>query len=214
MTDLLKDNQFQELAKEFKFLNRAKGGTIDNLDCVVFDLETTGLEPTAAEIIEIGAFKVKGKELQSVFSNLVHPEKPISAEITRITGIDNEMVKDAPYAETVLNKFIEFIGSDLLIAHNADFDIPFLKHHLKKYLNVEIENQVACTLKLSRHLLPNLYNHKLHTVGEHFNLPIKNRHRAIGDVEITFQVWVNFVETLKQKGIHNQRNLDSLMSKL
>jgi len=214
IADLLKDRQFQELAKEFKFLNRVKGGSLDQLSCVIFDLETTGLEPSLCDITEIGAFKVKGQELENVFSSLLKPTKPISEEITRLTGIDNEMVADAPSPEQALKNFVDFIGSNILIAHNIEFDLPFLKHHVKKHLGLELANPTACTLKISRHILPGLKNHKLHTIGQHFGLPIQNRHRSIGDVEITFQVWLRLVELLKQNNIENQRDLDSLMAKL
>jgi len=214
ITDLLRDNQFQELEKEYKFLSRARGEDLASLEYVILDIETTGLEPTTSEITEIGAFKIVNQEIKDIFSSLIKPKAPISAEITRITGIDDEMVKDAPSAEAVLLKFLEFINSSTLIAHNAEFDLPFIKHHAKKLLNKEIENKIACTLKISRRLLPNLANHKLHTVAEHFGAASENRHRAIGDVELTFQVWLNFIKLLKEKNITHQCHLDSLMSRL
>lgn len=214
IADLINDRQFQELAKEYKFLNRAKGNGLQDQEFVVFDLETTGLDPQYFEITEIGAFKIKGSEIKDIFSELIKPNRPISPEITRLTGIDDEMVKDAASAESVLPRFLDFIGSDILIAHNSDFDVPFIKHHLKKLLDQTLENQIFCTLKLSRYLLPDIANHKLHTVAGHFDLDIKNRHRSIGDCELTFQIWNKFTEMLLEKGFDTSKKVEALIAQL
>lgn len=207
MHDLIRDPQFQNLEKEYKFLARARGETLNDLECIIVDIETTGLEPTQHEITEIGALKIKGSEVINVFSKLIKPNEPIPANITKLTGIDDDMVKDSPPATVVLPQFFDFIGKNPLIAHNSDFDIPFIKHHMQKSAGKELTNPIGCTLKLSRFLLPNLFNHKLHTVASHFGLTVVNRHRAMGDVELTFQVWVKFIELLKGKGIHSWREL-------
>jgi DNA polymerase-3 subunit alpha (Gram-positive type) len=214
IANLINDKQFQELAKEYKFLNRARGDSLQGLDCIIFDLETTGLDPQYSEIIEIGAFKIKGSEIKNIFSELIKPNRPISSEITKITGIDNEMVDGCAPAESVLPRFLEFIGSDILIAHNSDFDVPFIKHHAKKLIDRTIDNPVFCTLKLSRFLLPNIANHKLHTVAGHFDLDIKNRHRSIGDCELTFQIWNKFTEMLLQKGFDTSKKIEALIAQL
>jgi DNA polymerase III epsilon subunit family exonuclease len=214
MHDLIRDSQFQNLEKEYKFLSRARGKTNDELEYIIVDIETTGLEPAQAEITEIGAIKAKGGDIKDIFSALIRPKKSIPPNITRLTGIDDEMVRDCPAAETVLPQFISFIGNHLLIAHNAEFDIPFIKHHVKQATGQEISNRLACTLKLSRYLLPNLANHKLHTVAAHFGLAAADRHRAMGDVETTFQIWLKFIDLLKQKGINSQHELDALIARL
>lgn len=214
IADLLKDNQFQELEKEYKFLARARGETLDKLEYVILDIETTGLEPIQHEITEIGALKIKGKEVQGMFSTLIRPNHPISAEITRLTGIDNEMVKDSPIAREVLPKFFDFVNSSILVAHNADFDISFIKHHLKQLTDRDLNNEVVCTVKIARFLLPDLRNHKLHTVASHFGFKVENRHRAMGDAELTYQIWLKFIPLLKEKGITSKRELDSLISRL
>ncbi len=214
IADLLKNKEFQELEKEYKFLSRARGEDIDKLTYVVFDVETTGLEPTLHELTEIGALKTMGKEVKDLFSSLIKPKYPITPEITRITGIDDEMVKASPPAEKVLAKFLNFIDDCILVAHNADFDLSFIKHHAKKLLDKELNNQAVCTVKLARYLLPSLVNHKLHTVAAHFGFKIENRHRAVGDSELTYQVFTKFIGLLKEKEITNKAHLDALMSKL
>ena len=214
IADLLRDKQFLELEKEYKFLSRARGEGLEKLEFVIFDTETTGLEPASAELTEIGGFKVVKNDISSIYSSLIKTEKPIPPEITKLTGIDDALVKDFPPAKEVLEKFLEFIGDSILIAHNADFDMSFLRHNVKKFLNKEINNDVVCTVKLSRFLLPTLTNHKLHTVGQHFGLKVENRHRAIGDVELTFQIWKKFIPLLQEQGIKSKADLDSLMSRL
>lgn len=214
IADLLRDKQYQELEKEYKFLSRARGESILDQPCVIFDIETTGLEPTINEITEIGALLVKGETLQDMFSSLIKPNATISAEITRLTGIDDNMVKDAPAIEKVLPQFIEFIGTLPLIAHNADFDTAFIKDKWRKIKHAELNNSVICTVKLCRYLLPQLPNHKLHTVAKHFGLEVVNRHRAVGDAELTFQVWIKLLPLMKAKGLNSQRELDLLMSRM
>jgi DNA polymerase-3 subunit alpha (Gram-positive type) len=214
IADLLRDKEFNELEKEYKFLSRARGDGLEKLEFVIFDCETTGLEPDQAELTEIGAFKVLKNEVSSIFSSLIKTKNPIPPEITQLTGIDDTMVKDFPPAKEIIQKFLEFIGDSILIAHNADFDMAFLRHHAKQLLNVEIKNDVICTVKLARFLLPQLPNHKLHTVGEHFKLKTDNRHRAIGDVELTYMIWQKFVPLLKAKNINTKHDLDSLSARL
>ena len=214
IADLLKDSQFQALEKEYKFLSRVRGEPLDDLDYAIVDIETTGLDFLKNEITEIGAMRLKGKEVQEIFSTLVRPRNLISPEITKLTGIDNDMVKDFPPADKILPKFAEFVGSSILVAHNADFDIPFLKHYAKQSAHQELNNMSVCTVKLARRLLPNLVNHKLHSVASHFGFKVENRHRAMGDMELTYQIWVKFIDLLKEKGIHNRVDLDVLMSQL
>ena len=212
--DLIKDKQFQELEKEYKFLARARGKTLDKLEYVIFDIETTGLEPTQHEITEIGALKIKGHEVQNMFSSLIRPSSPISLEITNITGIDDEMVKNSPSLKEVLPKFIDFITDSILIAHNAEFDLAFIKQNLKQISDKELNNNVICTVRLARYLIPDLKNHKLHTVAAHLGIPVENRHRAMGDAEATYQIWIKFLPLLKEKGINSKRELDDLASRL
>ncbi|OGC09318.1 hypothetical protein A3F86_00500 [candidate division WOR-1 bacterium RIFCSPLOWO2_12_FULL_45_9] len=210
IAELLRDRQFQELEKEYKFLSRARGETIDSLDYVILDLETTGLEPTIHEITEIGAIKTKGTEITDLYSTLIKPKEKITPEITRLTGIDNDMVADAPSLETSLPKFLDYIGDAVLIAHNADFDVAFLKAQIKRFNNQqELTNAVLCSVKLSRLLLPGLANYKLHTVAAHLGFKVEKRHRAIGDVELTYQIWAKFLPMLKDKGIKTLKELQA-----
>ncbi len=214
----MESEEFKRLESEYKFLSHARErllGKSDDLAAsplVVFDLETTGLDPVKNEIIEIGAMKIESGEVRGVFNKLVNPGAPLPSEIVNITGITDEMLKDAPSIRDVLPEFLEFIGASAMIAHNADFDMPFIREKLKSNLGKNLGNRSICTLMLSRILLPNLENHKLHTVAGYFKIPVYARHRAIGDVEATFQVWQNLAAKLKEKGVATKADLDKFIA--
>lgn len=216
MTDFLKDADFIKLEKEFKFLSRArsKHGELEQLSYIVVDLETTGLDPANDEIIEIGAIKIGNGEVKDIFNKLIKPERQIPAGITELTGISQEMVNDELPIKPVLEKFAAFIDDSILMAHNADFDISFLKNNFKKYLNKDLHNFTVCTLLVARDILPNLENHKLHTIAKYFGVEVANRHRAIGDVEVTYQVWQNLSKKLKDRNIATKQDLESYMGML
>lgn len=128
-----------------------------NTTFVVFDIETTGFNPIRDEIIEIGAVKVKDFKIIDRFSALINPQKIISNEIIKLTGITNEMLIDKPKIDVVLPKFLEFIGDAPVVAHNAKFDTGFIREKSKN-LNLNFENTIIDTLTLSRWLLPDLKN--------------------------------------------------------
>jgi DNA polymerase-3 subunit alpha (Gram-positive type) len=149
-----------------------------------------------------------------MFSSLIRPSSSIPPEITKFTGIDDDLVMDAPSIKEILPKFTEFIGDTVLIAHNADFDVSFVREQLKRNNLPEMKNSVICTVKIARYLLPSLPNHKLHTVAEHFGFRVENRHRAMGDAELTYQAWTRLIPLLKEKNITSKRELDVLLSRL
>ncbi|MFC1559557.1 PolC-type DNA polymerase III [Candidatus Margulisiibacteriota bacterium] len=214
MIDFLKDEEFIRLEKEYSFLKRAretlesKYGELEKLAYTIVDLETTGLNPEQDEIIEVGALKVQNGEVKGIFNKLVSPSKPISPEITKITGITNEMLEGENHIKPVLEEFMGFIDNSILIAHNAEFDMGFLRNNIKKWLDKDLKNEAMCTLMISRDILPGLSNHKLHTIARYFKLAVENRHRAIGDVEITYQVWLKFIELLKKNNILSKKELE------
>ena len=216
MTDIIKDADFIRMEKEFKFLSRARDrfGDPENLSYVIVDIETTGLDPVNDEIIEIGAIKVAGKEIKDVFNMLSKPEKKLPPNITDLTGITPEMLENEPPIKPVMAKFADFIGNNILIAHNAEFDISFLRNKMKKWLNKDIENFVICTLIISRDILPNLETHKLPTIGRYFGLETANRHRAIGDSTLTYEIWLKFLDKLKGKNIATKTDLENYFTGL
>lgn len=156
---------------------------------VVLDIETTGFEYPKAEIIEISAKKYRNYELIDNFSTLVKPKNQINSFITNLTGINNNLVNDAPDLTSVLKELIVFLENEIIVAHNANFDINFLYDAILDKLNVTLNNDFIDTLRLSRNLVKGVRNHKLQTLADYFNLSIPT-HRAEADVIVTNELYI------------------------
>lgn len=165
-----------------------------NNEYVVFDLETTGLELMSNGITEIGAVKIVNGKIKEHFTTLVKPDYRITEENFKITGISEEMVKDAPKISAVIPDFMKFIEGSILVAHNADFDTKFIKRFAgaEEY---EIKNKIMDTLELARTYLPNLRKYSLDVVAEHFGI-VFHHHRALSDAYCTAEA---FIELMKLK---------------
>lgn len=197
------NDEFLRLEEKFPFLRHARERFwgLRGLSCVVLDIETTGLEPVSNEIIEIAALKIDKGEIADVFSSLIKIERPLTPEIVNLTGITDEMLAEGQEKVQVLRQLLEFIQDLPLIAHNVEFDIPFLNHHLGQTLGTSLTNQQICTLKLSRKVVPGLPSYRLQKLADHFAIPAPLVHRAPGDVEITFNLWLKLVGLLEQQGV-------------
>lgn len=163
---------------------------------VVLDLETTGLSPHRHKITEIAAVKVQGREILDSFHTLVNPEQPIPRFITKLTGITDDMVKDAPTIEHALPSLKEFMGDLAIVGHNVAFDYGFLAHNFRQYCGEQLVNDRLCTCKLARRMLPDLPSKKLSSVCDYFGLVNEQAHRAMADVEVTVKIFDNFISTL------------------
>ena len=153
-------------------------------DFTVVDIETTGLSSAGAEIIEISALRYRGGKKVAVFSSLLKPRYAIPYFITELTGITNAMVKDAPERTGVLSDFYEFVGKDVIVGHNVNFDVNFLYDEISVYLGKALENDFVDVLRLSRHYLPFLPSHKQTALAEYFGISAEGAHRALRDTEI------------------------------
>lgn len=158
---------------------------------IALDTETTGLSPINNEIIEVSAIKYKGNKKIASFSTLIKPNANIPYNITRITGISNDMVKNAPKKEDIEEKLTNFIGENTIIAHNANFDMNFLNN---SFNNKFIKNKVIDTVKLSRKMYPYLPNHKLSTVAEHIGVTENGYHRAEFDCECCAKIYIKYLK--------------------
>ncbi len=178
-------------------------------DYTLLDLETTGLDPTWNEIIEIGAIRVRNHNIVDSFSQLVKPSAPIDDFISTLTGITNEMVADAPTVEDVLPTFFEFVGNDVVVGHNVNFDINFLYDNCVKFLSHGFTNDYVDTMRLSRRLFPEERHHRLSDLEQRFNLQNETIHRALSDVMLTYQC----LNILRQHVIENNIDLQALLLK-
>ena len=149
-------------------------------------------------IIEIGAVKVEDGKITDKFSTFVNPKRPIPFRITELTGITDEMVIDSPDIETILPQFIEFIGDAVLVAHNASFDVGFIEQNCKRQ-KIEADFTYVDTVALARVLLPALNRFKLDTVAKALNISLENHHRAVDDAGCTAEIFVKFVQMLKER---------------
>ena len=160
------------------------GTPLSDLDFIAFDVETTGLSAIACKLVELSAvrFRLNGGEME-IFSELINPECEIPPEVTRIHGITDEMVKDAPTNKEVIPKFLEFIGTKpcVLVAHNAPFDVGFLKVAVAR-LGIDVPAlTVLDTLSLSRALVDGVNDYKLKTLAQHYEIVDGDYHRALAD---------------------------------
>ncbi len=186
-----------------------------NLDdtYVVFDIETTGLSKEKEMITEIGAVKVADGKIIDRFSTFVNPQRPISAEITKLTGITDDMVKDAPTIENVLPEFLKFCEDTVLVAHNASFDTGFIRIAAERAGLGELHHTIVDTLELARALLPELNKHKLDIVCEHLGVTLNGHHRAVNDAEATAEVFIKFLDMLAEKKIFTLDEINVLASR-
>lgn len=157
-------------------------------DYVVFDLETTGLEPETSKIIEIGALKYRNNELVEEFSVLINPECKIPSIITEITGIKDEDVVNKKTIKEVLPEFILFIEDLPLIAHNSSFDLSFIEENIHSLKLNPLKNKNIDTLEIAKTYIPKAYNYKLETLKKFFKLEYGS-HRSVDDCKTTHYVY-------------------------
>ena len=185
-----------------------KGQTLDET-YVVFDIETTGFSPVSNRIIEIGAVKVEHGEITDRFSTFVNPEVPIPFEIEKLTSINDSMVIDADTIEVVLPKFLEFVGDAILVAHNANFDVSFIKENAKR-LEIPVDFTYVDTVGIARTLLTGQAKYTLDAVAKTLGISLENHHRAVDDAECTAEIFVKFISMLKKDGIETLEALNEL----
>jgi len=187
----------------------SKGQSIDTTYCVL-DIETTGFSFRTEKITEVGIMKVKNGEVIDEFSCFVNPEKPIPQRVVEVTNITDDMVKDAETIDKVMPKILEFVGDSVLVAHNADFDIGFLKYNANE-LGLSLDNTYLDTLRLAKDLFPDYKKYKLGKIAENLGIKVEVAHRALDDVDTTVKVLNVMLNMLKEKGVET---LDDITKKI
>ena len=176
---------------------------------VVFDVETTGLSAVYDTIIELAAVKMYKGNIIETFEQFIDPGHPLSQTTINLTGITDDMVRGSKSEEEVLRLFKEFSGDDILVAHNASFDMGFLNTSYGKYDIAEAENPVIDTLEMSRFLHPQLKSHRLNTLAKRYGVNLEQHHRAIYDSESTGQLcWIFIKEAREEHDMHYHDELN------
>jgi len=191
-----------------KSVKNPRGQVLEDATYCVLDLETTGISITTEKITEVGIMKVKNGEVIDEFEIFVNPEKPIPQRVVEVTNITDEMVKDAETIDKVFPKVLEFVGDSIIVAHNASFDVGFLKHNAK-LLGYEFNNTYIDTLPLAKDLFPDLKKYKLGKIADSLGIEVDVAHRALADVDTTVKVFNVMLKKLKDKGINTVDEIDS-----
>ena len=194
---------------EAPMVTNPKDKKIDDEEFVVFDIETTGLNSHTNEIIEIGAVKIKAGRIVDRYSQLINPERPIPYHITEITSITDEQVANEPKINEVIGKFVDFVGDAVLVAHNAPFDMGFIKRDIKKYLSIDYQCSVIDTLQMARDLFPDLKKYGLGDLNKTLGLALEKHHRAVDDSQATANMFIIFLEKYKEKGLEYMKDINT-----
>ena len=197
------------LVDDLQEIVTGEAGQDFNADFVVFDIETTGFSPVNNRIIEIGAVKVSGGEITERYSTFVNPDVPIPFEIQKLTGINDNMVMDSPMIGEVLPQFLEFCGDAVLVAHNANFDMSFIKENASRQ-GIRRKFTYVDTVGIARILLPHQAKHTLDAVAKTLGVSLENHHRAVDDAEATAEIFVKFIPMLKEAGAKNLADVNAM----
>ena len=182
-------------------------------EIVCFDIETTGLKVTQEAITEIGAVRLRNGEIVETFQTFVDPERRLTPEIIGLTGITDDMLRGAPKLKDALTAFLAFTGNAPLAAHNAEFDISFIRSGCRK-CGIPFEPTYIDTLILAQNLLPGLGKYKLDIVADHLQLPQFNHHRASDDAVPVAQMLTKFFPMLEERGVTRLQQINNEMLKL
>lgn len=205
----------RQLQKELK-VEESLTIPFSDLNVVVFDLETTGFFPEQGnQILSVGAVKVKGGEVQheETFYSLAQSTGELSPEIKELTGIEESDLQHAPQLSKVLVDFYEFAGGHVLVAHHASHEKKFLQHYNWKLFRTQFKHRIVDTSFLLKIAEPETTLVRLEDCCEHCNIPVANRHHALGDAKMTAELWSVYIERVQKLGIKNLREVYERLSR-
>jgi DNA polymerase-3 subunit epsilon len=186
-----------------------------DLEFVVVDVEATHERRTPARIIEIGAYRVRGEEILDKFETLINPETVVPRFLTNLTGISTEMLLTAPKFADVADDWLNFIGDAVLVAHNANFDLPLMNREIARvFPGCRLRNAHLCTVDLARRLVPRVESHGLDSLVAYFGFEVSRRHRAADDALATARVFLRLLNELSENGILTLAEARSFQAKL
>lgn len=190
----------------------AKDVRIEDEEFVVFDIESTGFSSVTDKIIEIGAIKIKNSKIIDTFSMFVNPEMIIPKKIVELTGINDNMVKDAETIDKVLPKFIEFFKNSTLVAHNAKFDVGFISKKIEQ-LNLKADISYIDTLEWAKVLIPDISRYSLDALTKRYNINLENHHRAIDDAKATAELFKIFLSNMLDYSVITLKDINNKVQK-
>ena len=186
-----------------------------DLEFVVVDVEATHERRTPARIIEIGAYRVRGDEILDKFESLINPEAVVPKFLVNLTGINTEMLLTAPKFADIADDWLDFIGDAVLVAHNANFDLPLMNREIARvFPGHRLRNAHLCTVDLARRLVPGVESHGLDSLVAYFGFEVSRRHRAADDALATAQVFLRLLNDLSENGISTLAAARSFQAKL
>jgi DNA polymerase III epsilon subunit family exonuclease len=189
---------------------------LDRTNFFVVDVETTGANSKTDRLTDIAVVHVLGGEIIDTFHSLINPRQPIPEFIQEMTGITNELVRNAPDEREVLPEYKEFISKDnsIFVAHNANFDHFFIRNTMIRNYGASLEHEILCTVKLARKILPKSQKVNLTSLAQYFNIPIFMRHRALGDAFATAKALIKMLDILEvEYGITTRKDLNEFERK-
>ncbi|WP_026326571.1 exonuclease domain-containing protein [Paenibacillus ginsengihumi] len=189
--------------------------SLENVELVVFDLETTGFSPyNGDEIISFGAVSVMGNRLleEETYYSLVNPKRPIPKEITELTGITNEMALAAPELIGALRGFLEFVKQRVLIAHGTGHDKHFLNSALWRTSKVQLTHRMLDTMMIAKWLNPSLQRYDLDTLLNRYEVAVTRRHHALEDALMTARLWGKMLPEILERNVRTLGDLYSHLS--
>jgi DNA polymerase III subunit epsilon len=181
-------SQYDWIAKEF-----------DGVSFTAFDTETTGLDPRACRVVEVGGIRFDSRGISARFNTLIDPGVPMPAEVTRINGITDAMLAGQPKAEAALADFLRFAGNAVLVAHNAPFDVSFVNEELARLGKPALKNRVVDTRIFARDMFPGLPNYKLQDLAVRFGITAIDAHRAEDDARVCMELFLVCLAALRDK---------------
>jgi len=193
----------------------ARDTVLRDLEFVVLDVEAAQERKMPARIVEIGAYRVRAGQVLDEFETLVNPETNMPKFLANLTGISDEMLMSAPKFGEVARAFLDFIGDSVLVAHNANFDLPLLNREIGKvFPGHRLRNAHLCTVDLARRLVPQLESHRLDSVAAYFQVAIPRRHRAADDALATARIFLKLLDYLAENGISTLAEARRFQTKL
>ena len=204
VADLIRDDpRFRIEAEHLSIVDdRTELCPLNEIDFVVLDVEAIVCRTLPARIVELGAYRVRAGQIIDEFQTLINPEGSLPRFIATLTGISDEMLKNAPAFGEIVLAWLDFAGNAVLAAHNSNFDLPLLNREIARvFPGCRMRNKELCTVNLARRLLPDLDSHNLDTLAEHFGIEISERHRARGDALATARILLGLLDQLEACGV-------------